>query len=239
MLHGAQQHLFDLQFALPSACADALARGEADIGIVPAIEIDRLGLDTIPGTGIACHGAVRSILLFSKKPLTDVRTLAADTSSRSSVALARVILARRYGADVTLIPHPPAIERMLAVADAAVIIGDPALRLELEALPYLCVDLGAEWQAMSGLPMVFAMWACRHGMDPAALAPAFIDSYRFGMANLDEIVRREAPLRGIPPERAREYLLHRIVFEIGEREREGMRVYLESAHALAGAEIPA
>ncbi len=235
MLHGAQKPIFDLEFRLPSACADALADGEADIGIVPAIEVERLGLDIIPGVGIACRGEVRSILLISKVPPERVRTLATDTSSRSSNMLARVILERGYEAHPALEPCRPALSEMLAHADAAVMIGDPALRLEIESLPYTCLDLGAEWLAFSGLPMVFAVWACRPGLDTAALAPAFLDCWRFGMANLEEIVRTEAPLRGLPEERAREYLSRRIVFEIGEQEREGMRAFVEYAHTLSAA----
>jgi chorismate dehydratase len=231
MLHGAQRTLFNIKFRLPSGCADALERGEADIGIVPAIEVDRLGLNVIPGVGIACRGAVRSILLFSKKPLGEVRTLAADTSSRSSVALSQVILKRRYGTSPALIPCAPDVEVMLRTADAAVIIGDPALRAEPEALPYTCLDLGAEWKELTGLPMVFAVWACRPEMDAAALAPAFLESWRLGMQNLDEIVRREAPKRNIPAKLAREYLERNVVFEIKERERDGMRLFVEYARA--------
>jgi len=232
MLHGAQKSLFDIEFRLPSGCADALERGEADIGIVPAVEVDRLGLDVIPGVGIACRGAVRSILLFLKKPAAEVRTLAADTSSRSSVALAQIVLRRSYGAAPLVIPSEPDLHRMLDIADAAVIIGDPALRTEPESYPYTCLDLGAEWQDLTGLPMVFAVWACRPGLDAAALAPAFRESHRFGMERLEDIVRTEAALRSVPPERARDYLERKIVFEIGERERDGMRLFVEYARAL-------
>src|ERR1700675_3470985 len=101
MLHGADasdgRDLFDLRFALPSVCADQLATGEADIGIVPVIEMARQKLDYFRATGIACRGAVRSILLVSKVPLREIKTLATDTGSRTSVMLSRVILAEKYG----------------------------------------------------------------------------------------------------------------------------------------------
>src|SRR5262245_22871672 len=118
MLHGPQRGLFDLDFQIPSICADRLARGEADIGIVPSFELTRQDLEVIPGTGIACRGAVRSILLISREPAAKIRTLAADSSSRTSVELARVILERRYGATPESIPHAPDLEGMLRVADA-------------------------------------------------------------------------------------------------------------------------
>ena len=98
MMHGPQRGLFELDFRLPSACADQVAAGAADIGIVPSFELTKQDLEIIPGAGIACHGAVRSILLISRKPAPEIRTMAADTSSRTSVELARVILERRYGA---------------------------------------------------------------------------------------------------------------------------------------------
>src|SRR5437879_13913212 len=126
MLRGQQAGLFDLDFLVPSACADAVASGASDIGIVPSFELTKQDLEVIPGVGIACHDAVRSILLISRRPAAEIRTLAADTSSRTSVELARVILRDRYGATPQSIPHAPELGPMLRAADAALIIGDPA-----------------------------------------------------------------------------------------------------------------
>src|SRR5580658_6579308 len=101
MLHSPDpedgRDVFDLRFALPSVCADQLAAGEADIGIVPVIEMHRQKLDYFRGTGIACHGPVRSILLISKVPFRQIRTLATDSGSRTSVQLARIILTEKFG----------------------------------------------------------------------------------------------------------------------------------------------
>src|SRR5215472_6250066 len=130
MLHGAQRGLFDLEFAIPAVCADRLASGDADIGIVPSFELTKQELEIIPGAGIACHGAVRSILLISSRPAEAIRTLAADSSSRTSVELARVILARKYGAHPEIVRQAPNLDAMLKTADAALIIGDPALRID-------------------------------------------------------------------------------------------------------------
>ncbi|HWR54598.1 MAG TPA: menaquinone biosynthesis protein [Bryobacteraceae bacterium] len=239
MLHGAQRGLFALDFRIPSECADLLARGEADIGIVPAVEVDRLGLSIIPGTGIACRGAVRSILLFSKVPFDRIRTLAADSSSRTSVQLARIVLARRYGAEPRLFSHAPDLERMLGVADAALIIGDPALRLDPETIPYACLDLGAEWCDMTGYPMVFAVWAARRGFDPSGLAGAFTASCRFGLEHIDDIAAQESGPRRMSPELARDYFDKNVVLELGEREIQGMRLFLEALHALATVDLTA
>jgi predicted solute-binding protein len=229
MLHGAEQGLFEIEFSVPAECADRLAAGAADIGLVPSIELERQGLELIPGAGVASRGAVRSILVVSKAEPGKIRRLAADANSRTSVVLAQLVLARRYGADLELVSHPPDLEAMLARADAALLIGDPALRLDLERLPYRVLDLGQEWTQMTGLPMVFAVWACVAGLQPASLAPAFLGSCRFGLQQLDDIVRLEAPRRGIPEALARRYLTTLIVHQHGEREYEGLRLFLEYA----------
>ena len=235
MLHGPQQGIFDLSFAIPAECADRLTRREADIGIVPVIEMARQHMQRIPGVGIACHGAVRSILLASKVPLREIRVLAADSSSRTSVNLARIILSKKYGAAPRVISHLPDLPTMLGVADAALVIGDPALRLDPAKLPFEVLDLGAEWLQLTGLPMVFAAWAARKDFDMTRIHPeAFVESYRFGREHLDDLVRMEHEQRGVTTELAREYLTRYIAFELGEKELAGMERFLEYA-----AELPA
>ena len=229
MLHGPQKGLFDLDFRIPSECADQVAAGAADIGIVPAIELTRQDLEVIPGAGIACHGAVRSILMASRCPAAAIRTLAADSSSRTSVELARVILERRYNAQPEMIPHPPDLPAMLDAADAALVIGDPALHIDPTALPYHVYDLGAEWLELTGLPMVFAVWAGRPGVANAEVARAFRESCRWGRERIEEIVAVEAPRRGFAPELARRYLTSHIVHELGPRDYEGMELFLSWA----------
>jgi predicted solute-binding protein len=235
MLHGPQRGLFDLDFQVPAGCADDLASGKADIGIVPSFELTRLSLEVLPGAGIACHGPVRSILLIASRPLSEVRTLAADASSRTSVQLARVILERRYAASPEIVSHPPDLAAMLGAADAALIIGDPALALDPGRLPHRVYDLGAEWVEMTGLPMVFAVWACRKGFSdswegvPAPLPDAFLSSCRYGRERIEEIVRLEAPRRGFSPELARDYLTRHIVHELGPRDYQGMDLFLSYA----------
>ena len=178
LLHGRQQGQFDLSFRVPAACAAIVASGEADIGNIPVIEVVRQDLEIVRGVGVATHGAVRSILLVSKCPLDQVRTLAADTSSRTSVALTRIVLARRYGVEPEFRPQAPAIADMLAHADAALIIGDPALRLDPLQLPYLVTDLGLEWTEWTGLPMVFAVWAGAAKHITAEVSAALVESCR-------------------------------------------------------------
>jgi len=229
MLHGPQRGLFDLDFRIPAECADQLASGTADIGIVPSFELTRQNLEVIPGAGIACHGAVRSILLVSQHPAAEIRTVALDTSSRTSVQLARVILDRRYGAQPKSIPHPPDLRAMLQQADAALVIGDPALRVDVAAVAkegYCIYDLGTEWWKLTGLPMVFAVWAARPGLITPEVTQAFRESCRFGRDHLDEIVAAESVSRGFPPDVVRDYLSRHIVHELGPREYQGMEQFL-------------
>jgi chorismate dehydratase len=229
MLHGGQQGLFDLEFRLPADCADHLASGTADIGIVPSFELTRQDLEIIPGAGIACHGAVRSILLISRLPAAQIRTLALDSSSRTSVELARVILERRYGAVPQTISHAPDLDAMLRIADAALIIGDPALHIDPASLPWHVYDLGAEWVEMTGLPMVFAVWAGRKGTVTPEVVAAFQESCRYGLDRLEEIVAAESAARGFGPELVRDYLTRHIVHELGRRDYQGMELFLEYA----------
>lgn len=231
MLHGEQRGLFDLSFAIPSVCADRLEDGSADIGIVPAVELPRLGLELIPGTGIACRGPVRSILLVSRKPLRQVRVLAADHSSRTSVALARILLAEVHGAAPEVRSMPPVLDSMLAAADAAVLIGDAALRVDIASSPFEVWDLGGAWVELTGKPMVFAVWAGRSAASGALAAP-FAASCRFGLERLEEIIPLEAARRGLPPELVRAYLTRHIAFELGENEYDGLRLFLERAARL-------
>ena len=118
MLHGPQQGCFDLLFRVPSECADMVVSGQADIGIIPSFELTLHEYAVVPGVGIAARGAVRSILLVSRCPAESIRTLAADTSSRTSVALARVLLARKFGVRPEIVARPPELDTMLEGMDA-------------------------------------------------------------------------------------------------------------------------
>ena len=227
MLHGAEREIFDLRFALPAECADQLADGQADIGIVPVVEMARQKLEYFRGTGIACHGPVRSILLISKVPFREIRTVATDSGSRTSVMLTRVILAEKFGVEPKLISRRADLATMLGEADAALLIGDAALRVDPSILPFETLDLGGEWVAMTGLPMVFAMWSGRECDD--RYTRAFIDSYEFGMAHIDEIVASESETRSFDAALVREYLTEHIVFRLGEKDYAGLDLFLQQA----------
>jgi chorismate dehydratase len=235
-LHGPQEGMFEFRFDLPVHCAEALRDGKADVGLVPCAELDRLGLDFLPEVGIACEGPVRSILLISRRPFDAIRTLAVDSSSRTSVALARIILAERYGCRPLVTPHSPSLEEMLAENDAALIIGDPALRLDPDTLPYRTLDLGAEWVEWSGLPMVFAVWAGRAEFLTLEAAEAFRASHRWGREHLDDMVERASIERGFGRDLVRAYFTRHIVYPLSPRHLEGLRLFRKLAGELEPAD---
>jgi predicted solute-binding protein len=236
LLKGPQTGAADLAFDLPARCAARLAAGEADAGLVPVIEAQRQHLSPIGDLCIACRGPVRSILLLSKKPIRDIRTLALDSSSRSSVMLARILLEQVYRLEPetkTLVPDLPS---MLGAADAALLIGDPALKIDPATTGLYWLDLGQAWFEHTGLPMVFAMWSGRQ--PSAALADLLAASYDFGRQHLDEIVAAEAFPRGLDPALAARYLRDNILYRLTDDARRGLRLYLAEAAKLEAA-VPA
>lgn len=237
-LHGPQRGIFDFRFDLPVHCAEALRDGKAEIGLLPCAELDRLGLDFLPDLGIACDGPVRSILVISRKPFGEIRTLAVDSSSRTSVALARIVLRERYGCRPALTPLAPYLDEMLVTNDAALIIGDPALHLDPAALPYQTLDLGAEWVEWTGLPMVFAVWAGRTESLTKHAAEAFLASHQWACEHVDEMVDRASAERGFPKDLARSYFTHHIVYRLSSKHLEGLKLFREKVREMDSRDAP-
>jgi predicted solute-binding protein len=217
----------DLSFAVPSICAERVLEGDADVGIMPVIEMARHGLDHVPGIGIGCRGAVRSILLVSKKPWDSIEVLAADSGSRTSVELARLVLDRKYGSDPAIRSMDPDLVRMLDCADAALLIGDAALAVDPGQLDYPCLDLGEEWFEISGKPMVFALWAGREENITRRLGDLLRASCDEGLANMNRIVDEESDRRGFSRELVARYLTTNTNFLISEEDYAGLTLYLD------------
>jgi chorismate dehydratase len=206
----------EVHFTLPSACADELRDGRADIGLIPAIEYQRIpGLLVLGDAAIATRGAVRSIALLTRGPLEQVRTVSADTASRTSAALTQVLFQGRFGRPVEMIPHAADPAAMLGECDAALLIGDPALDYLENPLPGVEVfDLGECWKQLTGLPFVFAFWAARRESATPELAESFNRWRDLGMKEINAIVAEEAPRRGLPAETVRAYLTRHIHFTL-------------------------
>jgi chorismate dehydratase len=233
LVDGPQRGAVDLTFAVPSMCSERVVSGVADVGLLPVIEMARHGYGFVPGLGIGCRGPVRSILLVSGgRPFDRLRTLAADTGSRTSVELARIVLKEKHAAEPALVPMAPDLSRMLEFADAALLIGDAALALDPTELGLPVLDLGEEWVDLTGLPMVFAVWSGR----PRALSPKLESllhaSCRAGLENLDSIIEKESDHRGFPHHLVQQYLTRNIQVLLEERDMEGMRTFLRLAAAL-------
>ncbi len=247
LLHGPQRGIFDLEFALPSKCADRLRAGAADIGLVPLIELARQpGLRIVPGICVGCNGPVRSIVLVSKKPFAKVEAIAADTGSRTSVVLAQVLAAHLHGTRPRVLPHRPHLDEMLAMADAALVIGDAALAIDpsmesWQDRPVHVYDMGLAWREMTGLPMVFAVWAAGrlpHGLLGEDVVAALQDSAAFGLRHIEDVVAHESSTHGLPRSMLREYLTRYVRYDVGDAEREAMLLYLKLAADLGLAGRP-
>lgn len=237
MLHGDQRSQVDLSFSIPSLCATRVEEGIIDAGLVPVAEVARQNLEIVADVGIAAIGEVRSILLISRVPFGSIRTLAVDLSSRTSVQLARVILQERYGVEPSLTPAHPDMNVMLSAYDAALIIGDPALRINLEQLTFPYLDLSAEWRLLTGLPMVFATWAGKPGAVPSRFREIARRSYDLGRQNLAEIAETEFIRRGITRDLATDYFAKYIKFELGAAEMRGLEAFFELARLIPSRSI--
>ena len=228
-LHGDLQTVFELSCDVPSQCARRLADGDADVGLIPVVEYLRNpDLSILPGISISSKREVRSVLFVSKVPLPEVRRVALDTSSRTSAALLQILLKRFYGLQgISYHPCPPDPDRMLEAHDAALIIGNPALKVL--GRPLIIYDLAAEWGRFTGLPFVFAVWAVRKGVDLGDQARNFYESRREGLRNVDRIARMYSECLGLSPAEIRTYLLHHLDFSLDEANLKGLRAFFELA----------
>jgi chorismate dehydratase len=233
--HGEAGRQFDISYTLPSACARDLASGAADIGIIPAAAYAQIpGLLVLPEVAIASRRAVRSILLVTKVPIERVRTVALDTSSMTSVALTKILFEKWLGGGRTFTPMEPDLEKMLAEHDAAMVIGDPALKIDRSR--YQALDLAEEWIRHTGKPFVFAFWAVRSAAlseaDPSLdLAAVFRDSRDHGLltSSLNQIAREWAPRLEIGESDVRSYLTENIHYQLDAGCLEGLQLFYRYA----------
>ena len=231
--HGAPRPDFRLEYTLPSACAEQLRAGAADVGIIPVAAYHGIpDLVVIPGVAIATKGTVRSIVLVSKVPLDAIRTVAADTSSRTSVLLARLLFRKWHGGDREFIPMSPDLDAMLASCDAALLIGDPALTVSRSQ--YLIYDLAEEWRRRTAKPFVFAFWAVRRqalAQAPPDLARIFQQSRDHGLepANLAQLGREWAPRVGLSEAEVVRYLTQNIDYSLDAENLAGMELFFRYA----------
>jgi chorismate dehydratase len=228
-LKGHHADLFAPTYHPPAMVARLLGQGALDIGLIPSIEVQRIpGLKVLPDLCIASRHEVKSVLLVSRGPLDQVRKVALDQNSRTSVALVRILLQER-GIHPEYVHERPDPERMLSEADAALLIGDPALKVEREK--YQVIDLAAEWYALTGLPFVFAVWAVRAGVDLPDLPFYFKSSLRYGLSSIDTVSRESAAELGLDSADVVSYLTENLSYFLRQDELAGLEEFYRRAHA--------
>ncbi|MDP6360716.1 MAG: menaquinone biosynthesis protein [Planctomycetota bacterium] len=211
----------------PRALADQLDRGEIEVGLVPAIAYATLGGGCIVSDiAIASKGPVLSVILASTKPFEEIATLALDTSSCSSVTMAQVLCREKYGITPELTHCRPDLTVLEGLADALVIIGDPAMTTCLENVPFT-YDLGKEWTELTGLPFVYAFWMARSDGISEEICEALQESKRRGMSRLTTIAEEESKRLGLPPSVCESYLRENISFDLDEEAMAGMQHFFE------------
>jgi chorismate dehydratase len=237
---------YQIGYTTPSRCARELAAGDADIGLVPvAAHATTPSLLVVPGCAIASLDRVRSIILVVRpeQGVSAVRTVAADTSSRTSNAYTRIMFDIFWKVPAVFVPHPPVLESMLAVADAALLIGDPAL-LALEdrkaretrtGEQLLYLDLAHEWHNFTGLPWVSAFWALRSGAleESGACAAEIIGDLQasrdHGIAHVEDLAEEWSGRIAVPRDTIRFYLSSNIHYILDEACMRGLELFYRLA----------
>lgn len=225
LVYGLEMHHeFVLRFDTPSKCAALLHEGSIDLGMIPSIEYLRgEPYCAVPDVAITSDGPVASVALFSPKPVGAIRTIAVDTSSRTSNGLLRILCYEVFGIDPEFVPMPPRPAEMLRWHDAALVIGDAALFFDHAAAGVEKVDLGERWTALTGLPFVWAFWAGRPGAVASHHVQRLIEATDAGVVQSDVIAAAYCSPDRV--ERGQRYLRENIRYSWGERETKGLRTY--------------
>jgi len=250
---------YDLAFTVPSQCAEALKRGETDIAIIPSIEYQRIsGLVILPDMAVAAKNEVRSLLLVAKRPIERAKRIALDTSSRATVALVRILAAEYWNISPEFVEAAPNPSEMLRDADAALIIGDPALRISVkmdtlsgkvpvsdqccqgdpDEMPVpgfetlFTYDVAQLWRELTGKPSVLAIWAGRREAVTPEVVADFLASKEYGMRRIREIAEAASMKLDLPIRDLERYLTENIDFNLDAENLEGLRLYFEKAAKL-------
>ena len=249
-VYGPLKGKYDLSFTIPSKCADDLRDGRADVAIIPAIEYQRIdNLLVLPDLAIAAKRRVRSLLIVSRKPIQEVTSIALDRSSRSTQALTRILCAEHWHMAPKFSEETLSTPSLLDHADAALLIGDPALRLAIAIAKYATLgaagelvcnadkaginatgtlhiyDVVQEWRRMTGLPAVLAVWAARKESITPEVAADFAASKAYGVAHLEEISEGAADDLGLSAEELLTYLMENIDYTLSGENLGGLELY--------------
>lgn len=225
---------FSIRYDVPSECARLLHAHEIDLGLVPSIEFLRGPgpYAIVPGPAVVSRGPVASVAIFTRREPRDIRTIAMDSSSRTSVALATIVLGKRYHVSPEHVAMAPDLETMLTRADAALIIGDIALFTDHAAAGVRKIDLGEEWTRATGLPFVYAVWTgWPHAVTPED-ATVLQRARDAGVAQSDAVAADYYPDDTPRQAVARQYLRDNIQYFLGSEEIEGLTTFFRYANEL-------
>ena len=233
LVHGldARPDLFSLQYDVPARCAALLHDRSVDLALLPAIEyLRRPDYRVVPDIAVASTGPVASVALFTTRPTAAIRSIAIDSSSRTAVALLRVLCAQWFEIEPKFVKMNPDLQAMLKRCDAALLIGDIALFTEHETVVDLDkIDLGEEWTAMTGLPFVWAFWAGRGDLVRAEHVQALCAARDAGAAAVDDVAAAHSSGDEEQIEVAREYLRKNVQFTLTEDGRSGVKRFYAAA----------
>ncbi len=228
-LYGPLKGKFEVIPSSPARCAEQLANGEVDLGIIPSIEYQRIPeLAIVPGIAIAARSKVRSVIMVQRRERREIRSVALDENSRSSVALLKLLLRYKMGLEPEFVHQQPDAAAMLGKCDAALIIGDAALKISPEE--FVITDLAEAWVEWQEMPFVFALWACRLDRDlPGGLATALHEAKVWGCGARREIAFDYARKLNLPPEFLQAYLHHNVEYDMGKPHVQGLRRFYQLA----------
>jgi chorismate dehydratase len=227
-VRGPLRDRFEAIEATPARCAENLAQGRADIALIPSIEYHRIpGLTIVPGVAVAARGPVRSVLLVGHRE-REIRTVAVDTSSRTSIVLLRLWLRSVLNLTPEYIPHEPDLPCMLERCDAALLIGDSALCFPLDQ--YDVTDMAEAWARWQEKPFVFALWACREGIaESDGLVSLFQEAKAWGLGMRRQIAADYSLRLNLPAAHLEEYLFHNVDYDLTDLHLEGLRRFYRLA----------
>ena len=221
---------WQVRYDVPAVCSALLHAGDVDLGLIPSFDyLEAPDYRLVPGVGIGSYGPVASVALFTRVALEGVRRIALDTSSHTSVTLVKVLCHHRFHIAPEFVSHGPDLGAMTQGSDAALLIGDPALEADHEALGLLKIDLGAEWTAMTGLPFIYAAWTGR----TAATSPSDVrllqDAQQEGVRSLGAIAAEYGRGNAAATARAATYLKDNVRYGIGQDDATGLQMFLDYA----------
>jgi chorismate dehydratase len=221
---------WQVRYDLPAVCATLLHRGDVDLGLIPSIEyLQSTEYRFVPGVGIGSRGPIASVALYTRVPIGEIRQIALDTSSRTSVTLIRVLCHHHFRIAPEFVPHGPDLAEMTRKHGAGLLIGDPAFDANHEALGLEKIDLGEQWTAMTGLPFIYAAWTGRSGVVEPEDVRALQDAQGEGVRSREAIAAEYGRGDAARTARAAMYLRDNVKYGLGADEVAGLQLFLDYA----------